>query len=833
MRDPEPELDLYQVQLELERQQVLGGIERYQKNNATLATGATGALLVRRWLVTITEALEDSLSQTRGSQDARQARKEIKELGLPAKDIAYLAIRQVFQSVEKDEPLPKTAAGLGRRMINEVRLREFNSTHRAYCKTVIESRELEKSAKGRLQGRTTDVLLKAQERIEVKGDRGFMRHNIDAYRIGIEPLKVILSVCGEYFTLFKGKKHHHPRVQMTPKLMQWVSDRNEVAEITRPLTEPMVVPPVDRITTNAEAGGYLTIPTRAWLEDLKLLRHRGKPSHLNIKALNIAQRTPWQVNGPVLDVLKWAFDGGRRIANLPYLEDYPELSPLDKQELSPEQLGAFKMNQVRIATRNRSQTSKIITIKSQIELASKYRQYDSIYFPHKFDWRGRLYPFGVRLSPQSDKIGKALLQFSEGKPLGTNGLRWLSIHTAHVFGEDKLSYDDRIKWVEENKGNILRVARNPQDFLWWTEADSPWQFLAVCFEWLRLKDHLGPVESFVSHIPVALDGTCSGLQHFSGLLRDYRGGKGVNLVPSDKPSDIYQAVADEAVSKVNASDNEPMKRIWDGMINRTTCKRGTMTRPYSVTARGMADQLLDLIKDPEFKEVTERCRFETARLRDTMDDEAWQEYPSKDKPSPVRACQWFARILSDSIDTVVVASRNGQQFIVELASVYSKHDQMFRWVTPLGMEIEQGYIKFKEMRVATYFGGTRVRTTMADDREEPRVSKAKARLGASPNYIHSLDATHLMMTVLECYDRAGIESFALIHDSFGVHAGNCDTLQQALRNTFVSMYTKDLLGDLRVKASENLGVPLDELPEVPEMGTLDIEVVRHSPYLFC
>ncbi|GFH30236.1 DNA-directed RNA polymerase, partial [Haematococcus lacustris] len=41
------------------------------------------------------------------------------------------------------------------------------------------------------------------------------------------------------------------------------------------------------------------------------------------------------------------------------------------------------------------------------------------------------------------------------------------------------------------------------------------------------------------------DGSCNGLQHYAALARDSRGAAAVNLVPSDKPQDVYSAVANE------------------------------------------------------------------------------------------------------------------------------------------------------------------------------------------------------------------------------------------------------------------------------------------------
>lgn len=63
-----------------------------------------------------------------------------------------------------------------------------------------------------------------------------------------------------------------------------------------------------------------------------------------------------------------------------------------------------------------------------------------------------------------------------------------------------------------------------------------------------------------------------------------------------------------------------------------------------------------------------------------------------------------------------------------------------------------------------------------------------------PNYIHSLDASHMMMTATECNIR-GI-TFASVHDSFWTHASDVDEMGAVLREQFVKLHKEDLLGSI-------------------------------------
>jgi len=75
-------------------------------------------------------------------------------------------------------------------------------------------------------------------------------------------------------------------------------------------------------------------------------------------------------------------------------------------------------------------------------------------------------------------------------------------------------------------------------------------------------------------------------------------------------------------------------------------------------------------------------------------------------------------------------------------------------------------------------------------------------------------------------DDYGIESFSVVHDSFGTHACDIEQLGIVLRETFVNIYEKDILK----KFMEEQG-DLD-LPDLPEYGKLNIEEVKDAEFFF-
>jgi DNA-directed RNA polymerase len=245
----------------------------------------------------------------------------------------------------------------------------------------------------------------------------------------------------------------------------------------------------------------------------------------------------------------------------------------------------------------------------RLSLAERLLDEAGFYFPYQLDHRGRAYPVPQLMNPQSDDIGRFLLEFAEGKPLGERGAYWLAIHLANCYWKkNKVSFDQRLAWVHQHEQEILAFAEDPIGFRrFWDEADKPWMFLAACKEWKRYREE-GP--GFRSHLPVSMDGTCNEYQHLSAMGRDPIGGRATNLVPGNEPEDVYQRVADRVSLRIQrdaeaaggrqaqarqgeaSKDSADAARQLLGKIDRSDVKHATMTTPYSVTRGTIYKQLL-------------------------------------------------------------------------------------------------------------------------------------------------------------------------------------------------------------------------------------------------
>lgn len=82
-----------------------------------------------------------------------------------------------------------------------------------------------------------------------------------------------------------------------------------------------------------------------------------------------------------------------------------------------------------------------------------------------------------------------MLTFAEAKPLGNRGFYWLKVHLANLAGNDKISFDERASFTDENMENIRAAVDDPfGENRWWMSLEDPFQALATCHEIVQAID---------------------------------------------------------------------------------------------------------------------------------------------------------------------------------------------------------------------------------------------------------------------------------------------------------------------------------------------------------
>lgn len=570
---------------------------------------------------------------------------------------------------------------------------------------------------------------------------------------------------------------------------------------------PMLVPPVK--WTGYDKGAHFYLPSylmrthgsRQQREALKMVpRKQLEPV---FQALDTLGHTRWRVNNRVLSIVEriWAI-GGR----LGGLVDKEDISLPEKPDTEDEtEITSWKWKVRSVKKENSERHSQRCDIELKLAVARKLRDEDGFYYPHNLDFRGRAYPMHPYLNHLGSDLCRGILEFAEGRPLGKSGLRWLKIHLANLYanGIDKLSYEGRESFTENHLNDIFDSADEPlQGKRWWLNAEDPFQCLAVCMDLAGALRSPCP-ENFISHVPVHQDGSCNGLQHYAALGRDELGAAAVNLVAGEKPADVYSGIAArvleimcrDAEKDPALSQDAHHARQLINQVDRKLVKQTVMTSVYGVTYIGARDQIKRRLKE-------RNVFIEEAEL--------------------YRASCYAAKVTLTALGEMFQAARSIMSWLGDCAKIIASENQPVCWTTPLGLPVVQPYRKIGRHLVKTSL------QVLTLQRETDKVMIKRQRTAFPPNFVHSLDGSHMMMTAVACR-KAGL-NFAGVHDSYWTHACDVDTMNQMLRDKFVQLYEQPILEQLLESFEKSF--PTLTFPPLPERGEFELKEVLHSPYFF-
>lgn len=574
---------------------------------------------------------------------------------------------------------------------------------------------------------------------------------------------------------------------------------------------PMEVPPLPWSST--ECGGQLLISmpfvrlkrANDMVQTRRIAQSPPQQMYPIYDSINQLGCMPWKINKPLLDVaLKMFRNGGC---------DKVDLPPF------PENLDACHENKdlreraLRVQERN-NQFSIWSTVNYQLSVGNFFR--DRVFFlPHTMDFRGRVYPSSHHVSHVTADLPRSFLMFARGLPLGSNGLRWLKIHLMNLTGRCKsMTNAERLEMCDKTIDDIMESADNPiHGRGWWRSSDDPWQTLAACME---LTDALRSPRSgqFVSHLPVHQDGSCNGLQHYAALGRDPDGARSVNLAPSDRPQDIYSVVAAkvEELRAAKAAEGSAIAQKLAGCVERRVVKQTVMTTVYGVTMYGARGQIARQLK--EFSQLTDEDIFNGTNF----------------------LCTTTFSVLKSMFSS----ARAIQVWLTECAKQVCKVKKCpIEWVTPLGLPVIQPYyVRAEHVQMLNSEG-----SALAVSSAGPRIPHApKQRSALPPNYVHSLDSAHMMLTALHCFRES--VTFVSVHDCFWTHAASVTAMNRLCRSEFVRLHNEPLLEQLSQQLKLKFAMrPMTKgaagqirlnrtLDNVPERSRFDLDSVLYSEYFF-
>ena len=572
----------------------------------------------------------------------------------------------------------------------------------------------------------------------------------------------------------RGKKQQF--VVPTEKFHKNKEEIIRLAELFSPLSWPMLIEPRD--WSQLHDGGY-------YLNDLtkchEMVR-RGKPlciqGETTYQFLNEIQKVKYCLNPFIVMVAEDLEEREIEVGKFRPVINHPD--PPKPFDIDTNDEGRKQWRKDKAIQRNKNANEWRISCRTRMTMNCVREFKDKEYFiPWSFDYRGRAYPIPSFLTPQDTDFGKSLIRFADEAPITEDGMKWLAFQVSTTYGLDKATMEERLNWVAqaENIQLIIRVATDPVNNIGdWETADEPWQFLAACKEYYDVvmtgKETTG--------LPVATDATCSGLQILAGLARDKSTASLVNVIPSDKPQDAYQVIAD--TSRKDIPDR--LRPYWD----RKKTKRCVMTIPYNAKPFSNRQYIRDAFDDIDIEVEKEELTQIVHAVRNAMELVV---------PGPMRVMRWIESEVSNAI-------KQGADEIT--------------WVTPSGFRVTQRLMKHNSKIVELHLMG-RCQIKVIDG--EKGVDLRHHKNATAPNLIHSLDASllHLSATKFNA-------PIALIHDSVLCRATDMTNLSTLVRDTYMHLFAEhDFLKDF----AQAIGAKT----EPPIIGDLKPESVIESTYFFC
>ena len=595
-------------------------------------------------------------------------------------------------------------------------------------------------------------------------------------------------------------------VKPTDQCLAWINDVKTQQELMTPNFLPMIIKP--RPWSCPLQGGYYTtkLPFTLLKSNSELVAKDCKGNEPFIKAANIHQEVAWKVHTWMLDQVEHAYDLNLEIGCLFPRNGWP-VPPFPKH-LEEDDPGVFRWRKraKQIHEKNEKTNSARIGQAKTLWVARRFKDEEEIYFPMSLDFRGRYYYRPPYLNPQGNDVSRSLLLFANATPINTEEeLNWLRIHGANLYGLGKSDWQTRIDWVKEHDQLITGAGNDPwmnSDF--WMRADKHWAFLAFARTYHEFKQHGW---GYNCQLPVMLDCTCSGIQHYAALLKSEDMGRSVNLISSDRPQDIYSEVITRVLEKLRESKDTRARKWLMLEPDRSLAKPCVMTSPYSATTTAFYYYCYD---------------WAQKRSKDMFTGKTWTT-----QRGAMTTMHFMAQLLYKETTSLISPAVKAIEWFRKLGRLAGKDNIPLEWKTPSGLLVHQEYKSVKQTRIRLkYLSDVHmdIRTNLdQDDLDSGRMANA-----LSPNVVHSFDSSHMSFSTLKAV-ALGVKNIGGVHDCFATTPSEMSKLRDAVRQSFSDMYSGDWFTAITTQLTQQINRK-DELLTKPTLGDLDLTSVQGSNY---
>ena len=569
---------------------------------------------------------------------------------------------------------------------------------------------------------------------------------------------------------------------------------------------PMLCPPTE--ATNENYG--------SWLLGAQLSKpseHKGSVhlSEVMLSYINRLQSIPYKINPFVLSVMEHLVKHNEGLGGF---NPHHYVEPADvKQSLGVIDTGDYEADGKVLASKGQAfvdarkarseakakEVEKVMKGRQALRIytnGKKLAKDPQFYYPIQWDFRSRCY---VRCmtspQPQGPDFSKACVKFANEQPVDDDTARYLAIELANAAGKDKVSFHERIQWVQSNLADIKLVATmmepdgDPSEAIkCLKDMSEPWAFLAAAEEFYHCC-LIGDRQT--TSLRCGVDMSCSAAGIHAGWKLDETDAEAVNVTPSSRPQDLYMR-AFQALQEVNDGTISPDKlQAWVKSGHaRKIAKKMIMVFQYSA---GIKKQM------QEFDEIH---RDMPSHLQLTTDEQKslwhlWQKATAK----------------TMSVDSVIA------WFQDRVKEIHAEGKTEVLIPNAAGSIQTMKYPKYKSKRVESFHNG----------RFTESIPTGEADLKAWKRAI-TANATHMTDAAILCLGLHDFDcSFSTVHDAAYTYASSAMTDMVArLKDGYIKAVEMNIWDEFR-KLND---IPLDKSTGFIQTKTLDLETVRQSKYIF-
>jgi DNA-directed RNA polymerase len=168
-----------------------------------------------------------------------------------------------------------------------------------------------------------------------------------------------------------------------------------------------------------------------------------------------------------------------------------------------------------------------------------------------------------------------------------------------------------------------------------------------------------------------------------------------------------------------------------------------------------------------------------------------------------------------------------------VSDALSQVNSPIEWRAPVtGFPVVQKNYKYKTKTVQAQYLGKRLSLNLRID-SDTELSPQRQRSAITANFIHCLDAAHLIITMNKFLDE-GVDRFGCVHDSYVALASDMELLSRLTRLAFVELHKGNIMESFFETACAGLPEDVKQRlrTSMPKQRGLILEQVVDSPYLF-